>query len=78
MSYADTLPGDGTRARYGDAITGAARVLAAARRERDTKAAAEGVPAIAEAAHTPGGPPAEAIEAKYLELQAAARRERAA
>lgn len=79
-AYRDTLPGDEARARYGAAIASAATAFAAACRDRDGLAAAEGPGAVAEAAWYPGHPLGSpgAIEARYEQMQEAARQEQAA
>jgi hypothetical protein len=54
-------------------ITTAARVFAAARRDRDQLAAAEGAQAVADAAWYPGSPLSpDAIRDRYEQLQAQA------
>lgn len=56
---------------YADAIAAFARVIAAAETDRDQLAALKGPRAVAEAAHTPGGPSVAEIEQLHLSLQRA-------
>ncbi len=70
--YRDSLPDEGTRARYDEAITGLAHTYVDACRERDVLAARHGSRAVAEAAWYPGHPlgTVDAIQARYEELRA--------
>jgi hypothetical protein len=74
-AYRDSLPDNETRARYDQAITRAAQVLADACHERDLLAATHGTRAVAEAAWYPGHPlgTVDAIQSRYEELRDQAR-----
>jgi uncharacterized protein (DUF2336 family) len=54
---------------YEVAIAAAGRLKALTDAERDRLAATRGTRAVAEAAHRPGGPPVEEIEALYIRLR---------
>jgi hypothetical protein len=77
-AYRDTLPDEETRARYDDACAKAGQVLAQARYDRDLLAATRGTRAVAGAAWYPGHPlgSAEAIQARYEQLQEEGRQQR--
>lgn len=77
-AYRDRLSGK-ERARYDAAITSAATAFAAACRDRDSLAAAEGPAAVARNAHYPGHPlTAEQIEQRYTALREQGQRQKAA
>lgn len=73
MSYAASLP-EPQRAIARAAFAAFGQLLNEALDDQAATAQAYGPRAVAEAAHVPGGPPAEEIEAAYLRLAAESRR----